>query len=607
LKAFLEDVKKQAMDEVKQKHKPHVQNLLQKLGDRVLAQIDEEYQKVFEDNGNLVALGEAAVFLGDTKQYCVERRGWGQTGKKEETPVYMTSKAHEIRRQIEAKYLDVNSPDLQAIAKAEGGNIFNRKKIFRIRLQAVVDDIIQMCFEAAMYEALDEFYGRVLGHADGRKLPIRFVQEDLAAELRHRMVKGALDELSLGKAQIGVGFVNYVCADSDSVDAIIKPRVKLFSTDDGVRQKEQEGILQEFIPRIRSLVDDIRKFLEDWKGDPGELLQRNRDRFLGELRQHVDETIGHRIYKDLEQNASIAEVLLALAEKQKGLSWDKAVEDVVSALVSGFEKNIQVFSGFNREAATGAKPVEQKHLRINLERFNESLKRYKGGNYSVVDDPIFRSQSFYMDLDLRDVFRFDSMIIRVGRPLFSLLSLPKCHEEYDEFRKGHVLHTDARFDEDSYGNFDYKLPLVEMIGDEDDDIIFLFLLAEQDWWKNLGTFEHPIKVYTGDLPPLITRSGKNQSKYEIKAPSGTVNATGREYAQTTFKLNPKGIQDSIKNLLKPRWNTGYTVQDRLKMLGDLMDKKAKDRDQTKWNELRRCYENEIRVLNSLIGANHTGL
>jgi hypothetical protein len=607
LKAFLEDVKKQAMAETKEKNKPHVQNLLQKLGDRVLAKIDEEYQKIFEDKGNLVALGEAAVFLGDIKQYCVERTGWGQVGKEEETPVQMTSKAREIKRQIESKYLDVNSPDLQAIAKAEGGSIFNKTKAFRAGLQTAVDGIIQMCFDAAMYEALDEFYRRVLGHADGLKLPIRFVQEDVAAELRNRMVKGALDELFTGKARTGVGLVNYVCADEKSVEAIIKPKVKLFQSDENIRRKEQDGILQELIPRIRSLVEEIRKFLDDWKGDPGGLLQNNRERFLGELRRHVDETIGRRIYEDLEANASIADVLLALGEKQKGLSRDKAVREVVSALVSGFEGNIQVFSGFNREAAEGAEPVEQKHLRINLERFNKSLGRYKGGNYSVENDPMFVGKGFQMEKELKDVFTFDVMIIRVGRPLFTLPSLPKCHGEYDEFRKGHVLHTDARFDEDSIGNFDYKLPYVETIGDEDDDVIFLFLLAEQDWWKNLGIFEHQIKIYKGDLSPLIARSGRNQSKYEISAPSGTVNATGREYAQTTFKLNPKGIQDSIKDLLKPRWNTGYTVQDRLKLLGDLMDKKSKDRDQTKWNELRRCYENERRILKALIDSRNVDL
>jgi hypothetical protein len=38
----------------------------------------------------------------------------------------------------------------------------------------------------------------------------------------------------------------------------------------------------------------------------------------------------------------------------------------------------------------------------------------------------------------------------------------------------------------------------------------------------------------------------------------------------------------------------------MKLLGELVAKKVKERDETDWNELRRCYENERHILQNLI-------
>ncbi len=600
VQTLLARVKKETLKEAKEIHRPNLQKECLALSKIVVEGINREVDRIFATKQNFIAIGEAAVFLKAIKDYCAQQTG---VGLQQEETDSLEAQAGRLRVQMEKELQPPYTKLVEVAFGSSGPSLFGEMKKFRQRLQAAVGDMIERAYQAELMDALQEFYLRLLNHVDALKRPLRFIQEDVAQPLQSRFVRQAPEKLSTGGAAAGEGLTNYVLCDRKQVDAIIKPAIPILSENSATKNTAEERFLIEFVPKLHGLVNEVRKTLEGYMGNTEDLLKSHKTRFEQELRKILDETLGSQIYQKLEEEFPIGRILLEEA-KSRGVSGTKAVKEVEGQLATVF-KSPQVYSNMDPKACTDVDPFIFRFGRMNIERFNEVIAGETGSAGYDILSQLKKLNAVNSASQIPDPFVVDGMLFVVGRPLFALRSLAQCRSTYDHFLAkaketrgagGNPLHTDYRY---LHGDINYRLPFVE-IEEVDTGDIFLFLLAEQDWWRGLKGFIGKGK-WDGDLKPPITSS--RDGKYTFDTPDGKKTVKGRESAQMEFGLAEK-IRESLRNLLGPRWNEGKTETDRREMLVELRDRKQEAVNKTKYAELKRCYQKEIDMIKDRLERGH---
>jgi len=597
LRKFLETITKACEHEVTAKNTRMMRELQAFVDEYRLGlceQIQRDVDEIFAEKDNANAIGEAAVYLSLVKRYCVGLVGDGMEPRKEDDRT-LIEQANELR---EAAMEWTEDSSVKRARVEDKWRLFSRGD-YKAGVLNAARSIVEDLIESRLYEMLHEMYREVRDFAELRKKPLRFLQEMVADGLKQEFESRPEADLMSGAHDAsGGGFEELICADVKTVDQVVAPNVDFFNERNPERrEKGLRAAAVSMLPGVFAIYQGMQTELESISRDHDSYLEQRRERYKGELKEILERELGNRIREQLKSKFNIGHALLQYAVEQ-GHADDQV--SFVRNLLKKLATAPEVFCGMDMQTpgSYGFTPDVSRMVCVEATELNKAISHASGQPFDVAHG-VFPN-SVRLEEDFTDVFRVTSLVTHKGWPLFGLNRISEYHGLYDEVkqsRRAIPLHIDKRYEKDDYDN-QYRLPLVEVLGKADDPDILLFCLAEQDWWRDLDGFPSDSSdVWAGDIDPMVWREG-TRHYYNWRARDGKKDGClGRENAQKAFIRDKKDVKQGVYGEISRRWNSSFNKPEKRRLLTQLAQETAKQLEQSSHNDLRRCYENEIRIIN----------
>ncbi|MEI6808624.1 MAG: tubulin-like doman-containing protein, partial [bacterium] len=568
-------------------------------GQQVVHLIRKELAQLLGPKGPKNGLCAAAVFLAKVKRHCEGLVGAQDTERRPDQGPTLRAQALALSTQLQQ---DLNIDGNAEIKALKDGfpavNLLGTVGRWREKVNKHIEKVELRYKDQCMLEALNLVYTHVHDVASGLKIPIRFLQEHVAEGVKREFEEAASSVLSDDDVDLTQnGVEDIVCGNAADVDVYVRPKISILNgSDPKAQQSAEEAIVGQVLPEIKKMIEEMWHDLAQI-GDPLQHLLNRKENYERSLKEILCRRVEASIMEDLRANMTIADAIMCKSTKDKYKSATDELESLAST-------SNRLFCGMSQLTITKSNRDfrRQTILCVNGKVFEDAVEKATRRRPSL-GKMVPKGQKW--DTNIDDPFRISVLNTLQSVPLFALSQIDTYATAYASLHteskaSEHPLHTDRRFEPWETQSNDYQLPPVEVLQGHMDDAIFLFVLAEQDWWKGLKGFTNNANdTWAGDLGPLVVKSDGQRHYYTWEGPTFKDSALGRSSAQLAFYQDRKRILGEMRELLAKRWNSAYSPAEKREKLTQVMNTKneaAKDRDTAGYNDLRLSFANEARII-----------
>lgn len=513
----------------------------------------------------------------------------------------------------------------------------------REEMRQILNNMLKKLTRAEVLDALHHMYIRIQAFAEAKRLPIRFFRDDVARVLMDQYDSAGasvLSDVSLDEDLAGLG--ESVFCTQKQLEALIKPRLAMFGGD-GTEAEKRKNSAGHMIEASLGIVREMQNELRRVGTAQREILRSSADAWVKKLRECVSKVVYEDIKGELQEKFSIADIVLLEAE-WKGIREKEELRNYVNERLNGLAKKLEGWGGMKtdlEELVEGQQVRRSYILVMDDQRFENVVRARTGDQNYQIDIGLLQLQI----LRSTDPFRITAVYMAGPLPAFAIFDIDDYHEKYDEPTT--PRHIDCRFEP----NGELALPDVEIVGGQNDDDVYLFLLATiptwrpspkttfgtvtdnwldlalspsdsdikrimgvpADWWQQFR--RRQLERYPGegcpDLPTeCIYRGGEKEGGESVASEKrrssemwwlsgggSGVTAHGRKHAQLKLVQDPGGIKGAIREMVASAWNVANdNVRRRiLKLYAQILGKAA---EKTRYKELKATYQNDVRVIES---------